>query len=739
MEFPMRMFHCRRPRTGLLLLSLLAAWSGTASAVDVIFVGPPGSSGLTGASPGGAGGNGQIAPVVSLVLAGADPVNNGLYVTGGAGGQGGNGGAGNSSVNGGAAGAGGAGASTTAAMIINAAAAPASLTVSGIGGAGGDAGLPGAAGLGTLAGAGASGGAGGNVDAAALGTVSAGAPLTLSASAVGGKGGNTSGDNLTGGKGGAATAGGYLLPGSSGVVDLTMYANATGGNGGYSLDPTLQFANGGDGGTAAASTSSGSSANLLSIQQSATGGNGADTVFGTAGRGGDAYSTIALPDFGGALLVNVSGTATGGTGGSAAGNPFETPIVGTVGGGGYANSQVSLTSAAPAPGGWMATINGTSTATAGNSGFGFFSPIGSNADATISITAYGTVNSNAFASGASGGESGGIATATSYASSNYIANASATANGGGSQFNPGAGATARATASSAYFASANAVANAGFGRFGSTNGGSAIADASVVRTASAVPPSPSVASEARAHALAAAPGSEVLARSSYSDASRNASVVATAGTSQTAGAFQPEAYSAANVGGAAYAAWNGPEDNPSVVVSYASALPDAASAASLLGSSPTVRAAFADARTLGAGTMGAMFFPFASSAEFSLAFHAGNHLLLGLVMPFMPEFSTPGFEFSVSNGGTSLYSGSFTSPSQADSFFNDHVLDLGAINANMLDLLITFNLTSGAYGFSYLIGESGSIGAVPEPLTWLLMVAGLMLVMWRARARQRTQ
>jgi len=48
-----------RLRTGLRLIPLLcAAWAGNAAAIDLIYQGPPGGSGLAGAVPGAAGGPG---------------------------------------------------------------------------------------------------------------------------------------------------------------------------------------------------------------------------------------------------------------------------------------------------------------------------------------------------------------------------------------------------------------------------------------------------------------------------------------------------------------------------------------------------------------------------------------------------------------------------------------------------------------------------------------------------------
>ena len=173
-----------------------------------------------------------------------------------------------------------------------------------------------------------------------------------------------------------------------------------------------------------------------------------------------------------------------------------------------------------------------------------------------------------------------------------------------------------------------------------------------------------------------------------------------------------------------------------------SALPTAASVAPLIGSSAEVGAAFANAETLAAGMMGSRFYPYTGSAEFSLPFSAGSHLLLGLLQPYTPQGNFASFSFAVSNGGVSLYSGSFTSAAQAASVFGGHAFDLGVIQADTLDLLITFTLESDSYGFSYLVGQGDALAPVPEAGTWMMLMLGLVLLAWRgahARGRVRTR
>jgi hypothetical protein len=174
-----------------------------------------------------------------------------------------------------------------------------------------------------------------------------------------------------------------------------------------------------------------------------------------------------------------------------------------------------------------------------------------------------------------------------------------------------------------------------------------------------------------------------------------------------------------------------------MVSNSASALPTAVSVSTLLSGSPNVQAAFPGNQVLGAGTMGAMFFPTqANNAEFHVPFTAGGHLLLGLLSPFPTDNFDSTFDFSVSSNGVTLYSASFTTQAQAVSFFSDHVLDLGVVNSSALDLLIGMHLTSGMFGYAYVFGESAGAAAVPEPQTWLLLLTGMSVLLWRARGRR---
>ena len=557
------------------------------------------------------------------------------------------------------------------------------------------------------------------------------APLQLSARATGGAGGAASAEGTRGGTGGGAMAAHTLDGGGSGVLDLTVLDTATGGRGGDGNLDVTPYTHGGDGGGAYVSHGAVYAGRSLNVTQTAVGGAGGTTMYGVGGRGGEAGSTVGLMTD--ASMINVNGTAIGGQGGGSAGNPLDiTHPAGTPGGGGNASSQQWVSSSTRS---LNARITSTSTAVAGQPGDGVYAYEGGYARARSGANGGGLVTSVADATGGYGALAGGPAEAYTGATSNYVAITRASATGGGAYLNPGARAIAEAGAYAGYYARADAVANSGSGRFGAMEEASASAEAFVARPAgAALPTIPGQQSEARAHAAASSWGGTVAALSTYTDDGRHAAVTTRASNVKPMSLYIPGADTAANVGGAAYGPWAPPDGATSEVFSHASALPTAASVAPLIASSAEVATAFGHAGTLAAGTMAAAFFPMTASAELRLPFSAGSHLLLGLVRPFFSPGLDSGFSLSVERGGVSLYSGSFTTLAQANAVFNGHVLDLGVINANTLDLLLTFTLESGIYGFSYLVGQGGAAAPVPEPDGWMLLMLGLALLAWRAGA-----
>ncbi|MGA9850534.1 MAG: PEP-CTERM sorting domain-containing protein, partial [Roseiarcus sp.] len=143
-------------------------------------------------------------------------------------------------------------------------------------------------------------------------------------------------------------------------------------------------------------------------------------------------------------------------------------------------------------------------------------------------------------------------------------------------------------------------------------------------------------------------------------------------------------------------------------------LPDKGYAASLIGGAGNVASALLGPRDVvfGASILGTNGGG-QTSATFDFNYH--GDLLLGLIDD-QPSVSG---EFTiVANGVTSLDQ-TFTDPSIADSFFQDHVIDLGSFSGPAVDLTIGYNGGFGAFDFA--VG-----GAVPEASTWAMMLLGFM-------------
>ncbi len=97
-------------------------------------------------------------------------------------------------------------------------------------------------------------------------------------------------------------------------------------------------------------------------------------------------------------------------------------------------------------------------------------------------------------------------------------------------------------------------------------------------------------------------------------------------------------------------------------------------------------------------------------------------------------------EFRMDLEGTMIIDQNFTTLAAATAYFNDHVLDLGAITNGVtgnLDLTFYLNLTSNDAGASFqanvLFGNTGAV--VPEPSSFWLV--GGLFVLLGACARRR--
>ncbi|MGA7199364.1 PEP-CTERM sorting domain-containing protein, partial [Roseiarcus sp.] len=143
-------------------------------------------------------------------------------------------------------------------------------------------------------------------------------------------------------------------------------------------------------------------------------------------------------------------------------------------------------------------------------------------------------------------------------------------------------------------------------------------------------------------------------------------------------------------------------------------LPDKGYAASLIGGAGNVASALLGPRDVvfGASILGTNGGG-QTSATFDFNYH--GDLLLGLIDD-QPSVSG---EFTIVANGVTFLDQTFTDPSIADSFFQDHVIDLGSFSGPAVDLTIGYNGGFGAFDFA--VG-----GAVPEASTWAMMLLGFM-------------
>jgi PEP-CTERM motif len=92
-------------------------------------------------------------------------------------------------------------------------------------------------------------------------------------------------------------------------------------------------------------------------------------------------------------------------------------------------------------------------------------------------------------------------------------------------------------------------------------------------------------------------------------------------------------------------------------------------------------------------------------------------------------------EFTIQANGVEILDRTFESLAIAESFFRDDVIDLGSSLGPNFDLTFGYTLIAdgpGGFGFDFALG-----GAVPEPSTWAMMLAGfagLGFMRWRGKA-----
>ena len=110
------------------------------------------------------------------------------------------------------------------------------------------------------------------------------------------------------------------------------------------------------------------------------------------------------------------------------------------------------------------------------------------------------------------------------------------------------------------------------------------------------------------------------------------------------------------------------------------------------------------------------------SASSTFDFASKGDLLLGLIAPLdgaPTRFQQ--IDFTVTLDGAEVVKEAFTSLVTADAFFDNQVINLGAVSG-VADLIFSYDLVAtgaGGYGMDLAFG-----GAVPEPSTWAMMVIG---------------
>jgi hypothetical protein len=242
-----------------------------------------------------------------------------------------------------------------------------------------------------------------------------------------------------------------------------------------------------------------------------------------------------------------------------------------------------------------------------------------------------------------------------------------------------------------------------------------------------------------AQALSTAKGSSGQAQSTAGTSAPNVQVQSTAlapaGSTATTNAI-------AQAGGAGQAFTNPGQ------TAYASAVgnPDKAYSASLIGGAGNVADAVLGPRdaVFGTAILGANYasdgggvgHDYRAGATFDFTY--GGDVLLGLIdnqqTGFAGGLGFQSIEFTVAANGADILDETFTDLADAETYFDDRVIDLGSGLGPSVDLAFTYDLVAngpGGFGLDFAVG-----GAVPEPSTWAMMLigfAGLGFAGWRAR------
>jgi hypothetical protein len=488
------------------------------------------------------------------------------------------------------------------------------------------------------------------------------------------------------GAGGNARAWSQLT--ALGAADAS--ATASGGAGGAYGDAMWGSSSGSDGGSASstAKASAGSSSNASAVAF-AYGGVGSDSLSESAGHGGVASAFASATSASGAVAV--SALQKGGDGGNGDSS-------GSVGAGadslmdnavsGFTTGALSLTQTAIAGSGGDSAYGNGGEAGNARSTLSILDTTAAKLTATVNATAGNRGNAGRLVQ-----DSPPEASAGSNASSRLevrmaSAGAAIARGGAGGTGNAGAGAWGAASASALASSSTQASATA------QATGGASVANASAS------------ASQVRASASADGQGS----------------ITAAAGASKTA----TYALDEVPAGTQAY--------------SYASGAADAGAIASRA----NVTAAFNGGTVYGAGVQGVNYAvgatqAYTSTGQYSITLGGTSSLILGLL-----DFTAYGTGFdqltlSIADNGSLLYSRAFSSLGEAELFFSDGTLNLGSFSAGLQLLTVTSSFLGsgdGGFGFSYALAGT-AVSAVPEAQTWLMLIAGLGMIVVSARRARR--
>jgi PEP-CTERM motif len=310
-------------------------------------------------------------------------------------------------------------------------------------------------------------------------------------------------------------------------------------------------------------------------------------------------------------------------------------------------------------------------------------------------------------------------------SASATANVTGGAGGNGSEFPPsnggnGGNGTANASATAGGGGPANAAATAAGGAGGTAPIAPGIAgvDGKAAATASAT-----TDGGAKAQSLATATGSAARAQSTSQTSLGLVSLAKTVAAATTESKVTTNAI--VQAGGAGQFLVNPGQS----AYAFATALPDKSYSTALIGGASNVADALLGPRDVVFGTSilganlsgdGSVSNTYSASSTFDFAYK--GDLVLGLIAPLdgaPTDFQQ--IDFTVTLDGAEVVDETFTSLAAADAFFDDHVLDLGAVSG-ISDVTFSYDLVAGAaggYGMDLAFG-----GAVPEPSTWAMMLIG---------------